>query len=289
MSAPDTQILALGRRYRLGLLPRPRGGRAGDVLGRGVGASVEFQDRRAFLPGDDLRRLDWRALARTDRMLLRQHREEVAPVLELLVDTSRSMAVDEDKARRTVELAALLLEAARGEGWRARLRVAEGEGARPVPVERLLGEGLAFEGRGPLEPRALAAGLSPGALVILVSDLLFPGEAAGAVNVLAARAGRLAVLQVLGAGDLRPAPGTLRLLDAESGLAVERAVDGALIAAYQARLARHVEGWSLACRRVGAAFASLDAEMELDHLASGPLVEAGVLSPASVAGAARVG
>jgi len=279
---PDPAALALGRRFRLALDPRPRGGRAGDLRGTGVGSSVEFQDRRAFLPGDDLRRLDWRAYARTDRMLLRLHREEVTPVLELLVDDSRSMAVEAEKAARLVELVALLVEAARGGGWRVRLRLLSGGGGSTLELDRLLREGLSLEGVGSPLPgaRALAGGLAPGSLVVLASDLLFPGEPDGLLNALLARAGRLAVLQLLGSEDQDPPVGTYRLRDAESGEEIERALDETAIATYRERLARHVAGWREACLRRGALHVTLPARVALEPLARGPLSEAGLLTPA---------
>ena len=67
-------------------------GRDGDQLGRGTGASLEFQDRRSYVAGDDLRHLDWRAYARTDQLMLRLYREEILPHVEIVVDASRSMA-----------------------------------------------------------------------------------------------------------------------------------------------------------------------------------------------------
>ena len=279
---PEAAALALGRRYRLALDPRPRGGRAGDLRGAGLGSSVEFQDRRAFLPGDDLRRLDWRAYARTDRMLLRQHREEVTPVLELLVDDSRSMAVDDEKAARLVGLLALLIEAARGGGWRVRLSRVMGDRDYKLDMDLLLREGLTLEGMGnPLAgARALAGRLVPGSLAVLLSDLLFPGEPDGLVGALLARAGRLAVVQLLGADDERPPTGTFRLQDAETGEALERALDAAAVAAYQERLARHAAGWRETCQRRGALYVRLSAAEGLEALARGPLTEAGLLVPA---------
>lgn len=281
---PDPEALALGRRYRLATAPRPRGGRLGEVRGTGVGSSLEFEDRRTFLPGDDLRRLDWRALARTDRMLLRQHREEVAPALELVLDGSRSMATQPEKAQRSVDLAALLLEAARGEGWRARVTLAGERGPRPLGPEGLL-EGVEFEGRGGQADLqgALAGRAARGSLVILVSDLLFPGPAAALVSPLAARSGRLALLQVLGPDDLDPPGGAARLIDAESGQAVERTLDRAAILAYQSRLAAHVEEYALACRRVGALLVRLSAARPLAALAAEELIEAGLLVPTAMA------
>lgn len=283
--APDRAAWSLAGQYRLAAEPRPRGGRPGETRGAGVGASVEFQDRRGFLPGDDVRRLDWRALARTDKLLLRQYREEVSPGLELVVDTSRSMAVDADKARRTVDLAALLGEAGRAEGWRVRLVLVEGATIRPAPLERLLKEGVEFEGRGALPEAApgLAARLGPGRLVVVLSDLLFPASPEAVVAPLAARAGRLALVQVLGVEDAEPPAGSWRLMDAESGAVVERAVDRAEIAAYKTRLERHLAGYRDACRRAGALFVSAHADRPLVELASGELVGAGLLVPRGMA------
>ena len=56
-----------------------------------TGFSVEFTEYRQYSPGDDLRYLDWRALARTDRHYLKQYEDETNLRCQLLVDTSRSM------------------------------------------------------------------------------------------------------------------------------------------------------------------------------------------------------
>jgi uncharacterized protein (DUF58 family) len=56
-----------------------------------TGFSVEFTEYRQYSPGDDLRYLDWRALARTDRHYLKKYQEETNLRCQLLVDASRSM------------------------------------------------------------------------------------------------------------------------------------------------------------------------------------------------------
>lgn len=56
------------------------------------GLSIEFADHREYSPGDDLRYLDWKALARTDRLCLKRFEEETNLVCHLLLDTSESMA-----------------------------------------------------------------------------------------------------------------------------------------------------------------------------------------------------
>src|SRR5512142_931969 len=55
------------------------------------GTSVEFADFRSYVPGDDLRYLDWNAYARLQRLFLKLFIEEEDLHVYLLLDTSRSM------------------------------------------------------------------------------------------------------------------------------------------------------------------------------------------------------
>ncbi|MDX2131130.1 MAG: DUF58 domain-containing protein [Planctomycetota bacterium] len=55
------------------------------------GLSVEFAQHRPYVPGDDLRHLDWKVFGRTDKLYLKQHQQETNLDLMLLVDASGSM------------------------------------------------------------------------------------------------------------------------------------------------------------------------------------------------------
>ena len=55
------------------------------------GASVEFAEYRKYVPGDDLRRLDWRAYGRSDRFYVKEFEADTNLRLCLVVDTSGSM------------------------------------------------------------------------------------------------------------------------------------------------------------------------------------------------------
>ena len=56
------------------------------------GNSVEFAEHRQYMPGDDLRTLDWKVLGRKDRLYIRQYEEESNLRANILVDCSGSMA-----------------------------------------------------------------------------------------------------------------------------------------------------------------------------------------------------
>lgn len=55
------------------------------------GLSVEFEQHRPYVPGDDVRHLDWKVYARTDRLAIKQYEQETNLDIVLLVDCSASM------------------------------------------------------------------------------------------------------------------------------------------------------------------------------------------------------
>jgi uncharacterized protein (DUF58 family) len=55
------------------------------------GINVEYKDHRTYNPGDDLKYLDWRLLAKTDRLYIKQFEEESNLNLNLILDVSQSM------------------------------------------------------------------------------------------------------------------------------------------------------------------------------------------------------
>src|SRR3978361_601909 len=56
------------------------------------GVSVEFADYREYSPGDDLKRLDWRAYARSDKFYIKRYEEDTNLRGTILLDASQSMS-----------------------------------------------------------------------------------------------------------------------------------------------------------------------------------------------------
>ena len=65
------------------------------------GAGIEFDGHRNYTPGDDLRRLDYRALARHDKLLIRQFETETERSVCLLMDASSSMGYQSNQATQS--------------------------------------------------------------------------------------------------------------------------------------------------------------------------------------------
>jgi uncharacterized protein (DUF58 family) len=112
-----------------------RGVHASALLGRGD----EFDRHRAYQQGDDLRHLDWRLLARTDRLHVRRFRETSNLEVMFVVDASPSMDFAGEgggitKLRCAVLIAAALGHVARGAGDLPGLVVTGGEGGEPATL-----------------------------------------------------------------------------------------------------------------------------------------------------------
>ena len=76
------------------------------------GFSVEFADYRPYQPGDDLRYVDWKIAARSDRWVVKQYEEETNLRATLVLDVSRSMEWKGDAGRLTKRVYAEQLAAA---------------------------------------------------------------------------------------------------------------------------------------------------------------------------------
>lgn len=239
----------LGRLDRLDVLSRKvfAGKLPGERRSRRRGQSVEFDDYRAYVAGDDLRRIDWNVFARLDRFFVKLFREDEDLGLHLVVDASPSMdAGDPSKLVFAQRLAMALgyiglvnqnrvvatifgapgrppvqrLAPIRGRRNLERLagflleRVHPGEGGAPGPADGGVGApapGGGFTGA----LRAVALARTGRGVMALMSDFLVREDPRTALNYLGSSSGGgfdTYALQVLSAGEIDPAnegPGVL--------------------------------------------------------------------------------
>ncbi len=71
------------------------------------GYSVEFAEHRQYVPGDDIRHVDWRIFGRKDRLYIKQYEEETNLRCHLVVDASHSMAYESGSLRPAARRPAL--------------------------------------------------------------------------------------------------------------------------------------------------------------------------------------
>ena len=274
--------LRAGQRYAISLPRLTVLGQSGLSMGQRAGSSLEFRDYRDYQPGDDLRHVDWNAYARSDQLSIKLYREEITPHADVLIDTSRSMALEGSaKARGTLALAAFFAGAAENAGYSFNAwKIAEQiEPVEPGGGPPSLWQGLSFEHRGsPAEAFNRGGTLwKPRGLRILLSDLLWEGEPLTLLRHLAEKASAVVVVQVLAATDDNPPAGNLRLTDSETGQVRELHIDEATLRRYRDNLRRHQDNWHRACKQCGAIFTVAIAEKMLRDWRLDDLVAAEVL------------
>lgn len=261
----------VGARYALAAPRLVPLGLTGIQLGSRAGSSLEFKEHREYQPGDDLRRIDWSAYARSDKLIVKLFREEVNPHLDLVIDGSRSMDLsDTAKAQAALGLAAVFAAAAANSGyshtaWITRdgcERIAHGNdrpGAwhdidfttRTAPDESL--------GRTP--PQWRTQGVR-----VFISDLLFLGDPLAVLDHLAHGSSGVCVVQLLAAADVDPPQrGNIRLVDCETQQVREVFVDAAAQQRYRNQLAAHQQNWHRAARQVGASMTTVVAERLIEN------------------------
>ncbi|MBI3792827.1 MAG: DUF58 domain-containing protein [Gemmatimonadetes bacterium] len=199
------------------------------------GFSVEFAEHRPYQPGDDLRYLDWKILARADRWVIKQFEEETNLRAMLLLDVSPSMAWSGSPNRLTKQawseasvaaLSLLLLKQRDAVGFLRfddEVRTVLPPRARTAQWRRVLAE-LGQPGTGTTSSfaaaveRAAALVTRPGLFVILSDLLVEPEEATRAVRTLRAVGHDIVILHVMDPAerDLEEA-GDAKFTDPESG------------------------------------------------------------------------
>ena len=99
----------IARAQALGLKARAlvEGLRVGDHKSPYRGFSVEFLQHREYVPGDDVKHIDWKSYGRSERYTIKQYEQETNYAAHLLLDGSRSMLYGEGESNK-LEYAKLL-------------------------------------------------------------------------------------------------------------------------------------------------------------------------------------
>jgi uncharacterized protein (DUF58 family) len=261
------ELAALSRLFEV----RARSGAPGMGTTSRRGTAPEFEEHRAYAPGDDATKLDFLAFARTGVPVSKRFRADEDALVRLLVDASRSLDFGAPrKIDVAIRIAASIAHLSLTASERAQVVVASGGEARLSLAAR-----AARRGRGGLPPllrelscieprgavplgeaieRAAALPGRPGLLVVL-SDFLDPEPFIPALSNARYRGHDVALIQVLAPEELSPAfEGDVTLVDAETASAVDLTLDPETVEAYLAALDALFASLGTFARRAGATY-----------------------------------
>jgi uncharacterized protein (DUF58 family) len=295
MAEPLLGNVVLRKLEQLALRTSGASGKAGNQQHwHNAGGVREFIDHRSFYPGDDLRRVNWRAYLRSETLMVKLYRDDLHAPTRILLDCSRSMMSgsrigEETKFTYGKRLTAALLymglvrlESTVIQPFSSGLgRPARFTGGRHIfaSAERYLVE-LRAEG-GTDYARVAAEFLyqfpAPG-LTVVISDFLGEGDCLRALQSMMGAGHDLRLIQ-LSASEERSLPrgAALTVIDVESRNEMQVLVDDESARLYAEAVARHSHALrTVACSR-GGNYVGLQTTTPVQKALFGAMVKAGMV------------
>ena len=282
----------LAQLERLELVSRKvfRGRMKGERRSKRKGQSVEFADFRQYVPGDDLRFIDWNLFARLERLYLKLFLEEEDLHFYALIDTSSSMEFGEPtKLQYAKQLAASLGFIGLCRADRVKIESLGTSSRKPGPTLRgrssLWRMQEYLEGIEPGENVSLAEGIrnfclrnTGKGILVLISDLMDKEGYEKALRFLVTQQMDVYLLHVLCPEELNPEiKGDLRLIDCEDDDVAEITVSRPLLDKYKRTLASFVDGAREFCTRRGMSYLMVSTETPVETLVANYLRKRGLV------------
>ncbi len=271
-----------------------RGQLKGERSSKRKGQSVEFSDFRSYVPGDDLRLIDWNLYARLDQLFLKLFREEEDLHLHTLVDASGSMNFGTPtKLFVAKQLAAALGYVGLCRGDRVRVAALGPHGhAAPVlrgrtGLPRLLGylQTVSEQASQTTSNVSLQEGVkdflirggSPG-IVILITDLMDKSGYEVALRMLIGRRMDVFLIHLLSPEELNPPiRGDLKLVDVEDGDFAEITMNAYALERYSKTVNAFIETAKQFCSRRSVTYVPARSDTDIESLVTDYLYKRGVV------------
>lgn len=283
------ELLAKLERLELASRKIFKGQMKGERRSKRRGQSVEFDDFRTYVPGDDLRLIDWNLYARLDQLFLKLFQEEEDLHLYVLVDASDSMGFgDPSKFFVAKQLAAALGYVGMCRSDRVSVQ-ALGRDGRQAPVLRSrsslwrmlryldgirIGENISLrDSLKDFSTRHAGSGM-----VILISDFLDKQGYEVALRSLVSRRMDIFLMHLLAPEEIDPSiRGDRRLIDSEDADAAEVTINQYAIDRYKETVTQFMGSLKEFCNRRSIAYVPITTEMPIDQMATSYLRKRGVV------------
>ncbi len=247
------------------------------------GLSAEFSDFREYMPGDDLRRMDWNVYARLDKLYIREYMEEKEAVVSVLIDTSASMDYGTpNKAELARDLAAVTSYLALCNMDRLLLCdmkdmgkvLAVSGGKRGFSKVLRWLETRTFSGEVDMLAAARKMQFHGPGVTVLISDFLHPGmldekaqDYEKLLKYLRYCRQRPVVLHTMAAEELHiTLEGALNLIDAENQTRLRLTMDARTVEHYERELKRLIERMKKGCSGGRGAYVLCDTGRDITQL-----------------------
>lgn len=248
------------------------------------GTSIEFADYRNYVPGDDLRQMDWNIYARLEKPYIKLLEDEEDLSVNVVLDASASMnfpedgEIDQKKILFAKRIFAGLGYMSLTSNDRLMMTALNDNGMALFGPVRGRGQGVAMlryaqnlQADGITDLNIMLKDFAlrttrPG-MTIVISDMFSPTGYIEGLNALLGRGHEVVFVHVLAPEEVTPPlAGDLRLIDVETGQAQEVTIDAHMRAVYSERLSAWREEIRNDCRRRGAHYFMLQTDEPWERL-----------------------
>ncbi len=261
-------------------------GYSGARKSKSKGSSVEFSDFREYVPGDDFRKIDWNAYARFEKLFIKLFMEEREVLVNIFLDTSKSMDFGEPKKSLIAKQLALYIgylslsnmdrvniymyndNALNDTG------VLSGKKTFPMMVNHI--ENVSSDNKNDffnyIKSRPYKKGIS-----IVISDI-FTKNFGEAVKYLSYMNQNIIVIHTLRKEEISPqVTGDMRFIDSETDEAKDISITSSILDAYQNTFKDYLAEIKEVCRKYGCMYALISNEAPIESIIFDSLIKAGIL------------
>lgn len=292
--SPNQQLLSpdlLARLERLELVSRKifRGRMKGERRSKRKGQSVEFADFRNYVPGDDLRFIDWNLYARLDRLFLKLFLEEEDLHFYTLIDASGSMGFGEpSKLEYAKQLAAALGFVGLCRADRVKIETLSLRGGQAPVLRGRRNLWRMLEHLNGIEAgdnvslldgvRSFCLRNSGKGILVLISDLMDKQGFESALRLLVSQRMDVYVVQLFAQEELDPdLKGDVKLIDCEDADVAEITVSRPLLNRYRETLAAFIRSAREFCTRRGMVHLTTSTSRPVEQLVTSYLRQRGLV------------
>ncbi|MEW4489738.1 DUF58 domain-containing protein [Thalassoglobus sp. JC818] len=272
-------VLARAEKMRLNPLRRRTNRMRGEHLSGKGGTSIEFSDYREYVPGDDMRYVDWNIFSRLNHPYLKLYAHEEEMHVAILLDSSSSMEFEGkfDLARQVAAALGVmgLMNVERVSVFKCGTTAGELPYLRPCTGRASLKKFFRF-----LEQTTPGGSVSIDdavdqvlkvhsgkGIAIVLSDFLTLGDVARSFNLLFGAGLEVYALQILGPTEISPElTGDLRFVDSETNATLDVSSVGELLGMYHQHRLGLENYLASQCRKRNGRFLSVSSEDPLKTL-----------------------
>lgn len=282
------ELLARLEQLRIPSPRRVRYQHRGERASLRKGSSLEFSDYREYLPGDDIRSIDWNVYARTDRLFLKLFLEDESKPVYFVLDASDSMNFGEPTKYEYSRAFALALSYVSLLNYdRPRILVVQNDKFDTIgltslsqfftAVRRMEDLKTSGQTRWSYALKKIALAGMPKGIYFLLSDF-YSLDGWDGMKLLAAAGNELHCLQTLTPEESDPTMrGDLRLIDSETKAESEVSINPSVLKRYRTRLREMQQTLKTTAFHSFASFSVIDTSLPLQRLLLYDLRKSGVV------------